>query len=45
MKELTKESTLKDIMQFAHDLNGIKEDLDMIKWLLGDSKIQTIKKE
>ncbi len=43
--EFTKELTLKDMMQFAHDFGEMQEGLDMIKWLLGDSEIRTIKKE
>ena len=43
--ESTKELTLKDMMQFAHDLEEMQESLDMINGFLGDSKIRTIKKE
>jgi hypothetical protein len=43
--EFTKEFTLKDIMQFAHDLEEMRKGLDMVKELLGDSEIRTIKKE
>jgi len=43
--EFTKEFTLKDMMQFAHDLEEMRKGLDMVKGLLGDSEIRTIKKE
>lgn len=43
--EFTKELTLKEMMQFAHDLERMRESLDMINGLLGDSKIRTTKKE
>ena len=43
--EFTRELTLKDMMQFAHDLREMQERLDMVKGLLGDSGIRTIKKE
>ena len=43
--EITKELTLKDMMQFAHDLEEIREGLNMFNGLLGDSEIRTIKKE
>jgi len=43
--KFTKELTLKDMMQFAHDLEEMQEGLDMIKGLLGDGEIRTIKKE
>ena len=45
MMEFTKELTLKDMMQFAHDIEEMQEGLDMFNGLLGDSEIRTIKKE
>jgi hypothetical protein len=41
----TKELTLKDMMQFAHNLEEMQIGLNMIKGFLGDSEIRTIKKE
>ena len=43
--EYAKELSMKDMMQFAHDLEEMRVGLDMIKGLLGDSEIRTIKKE
>jgi hypothetical protein len=43
--KFTKELTLKDMMQFAHDIEEMRESLDMVRGLLGDSEIKTIKKE
>ena len=43
--EFTKEFTLKDMMQFAHDLEEMRKGLDMAKGLLGESEVRTIKKE
>lgn len=45
MMDFSKDFTLKDMMQFAHDLEEMNEDLEMIKWLLGDKEIITAKKE
>ena len=44
MMDLTKDFTLKEMMQFAHDVEDFQEDLEMIKWLLGDEEIFTTKK-
>lgn len=43
--EITKELTLKDMMQFAHDLEELREGLNMFNGLSVDSEIRTIKKE
>jgi len=43
--EYAKELSMKDMMQFAHDLEEMLEGLNMVNGLLGDSKIRTIKKE
>jgi len=45
MMEYAKELSLKDMMQFAHDLEEMLEGLKMVNGLLGDSEIRTIKKE
>ncbi len=43
--EYAKELSMKDMMQFAHDLEEMWEGLNMFNGLLGDSEIRTIKKE
>jgi len=43
--EYAKELSMKDMMQFAHDLEEMLEGLNMVNGLLGDSEIRTIKKE
>jgi hypothetical protein len=43
--EYAKELSMKDMMQFAHDLEEIREGLNMFNGLLVDSEIRTIKKE
>ena len=43
--EFTKELTLEDMMQFAHDLEEMLEGINMVNGFLGDSKIRIIKKE
>ncbi len=45
MMEFTKELTLKDMMQSAHDLEEMLDGLNMFNGRLGDSEIRTIKKE
>ena len=40
-----KELSMKDMMQFAHDLEEMLEGLNMVNGLLGDSEIRTIEKE
>ena len=43
--EFTKDFTMKDMMQLAHDLEEMRKTLDMVKWVLGESEFRTIKKE
>ena len=43
--EFTKELTLKEIMQFAHDIERMQESLDMINGLLGVDNSRITKKE
>lgn len=43
--EYAKELSMKDMMQFAHDLEEMLEGLNMFNGFLGDSEIRTIKKE
>ena len=43
--EYVKESSLKDMMQFAHDLEEMLEGLNMFNGLNENIKIRTIKKE
>ena len=45
MMDLTKDFTFKDIMQFAHDVEEFQEDIEMLKWILGDDEFLTTKKE
>ena len=43
--EFTKGFTLEDMMQFAHDLEEMRKNLDMVKGLIRDGEFITIKKE
>jgi hypothetical protein len=43
--EFPKELTLEEMMQFAHNLEGIVEGLNMFNGSPGDSEIRTIKKK
>ena len=43
--EFTKEFTPEDMMQFAHDPEGMRKNPDMVKGLIRDGEFRTIKKE
>jgi len=43
--DFTKEFTLRDMMQFAHDLEKMRQNFNMVKELIGNGELKTIKKE